>query len=170
MEEKNIIKNVLEELEKFGYLKRKSDAFKNTESILYNYNTLKETINQRKEQIKEFKKYGLPKKSKDIKIYSGYGIKIEENDLLDTTIKNLEKTIVKTKVMIKYLDSVLSKFKKDPYYDLIKLKYFDKKTMEDIASYFEKDVSTINRNKNRLINELKVYLMPNDILTEILGY
>ena len=101
---------------------------------------------------------------------SEHGIVIEENDLLDTTIKNIEKSIIKTKVILNYIDGILSKFQSDPYYDIIKLKYFDKKTHEEIAEHLQKDVSTVNRNKNRLVNEIKVYLMPNDLITDLLGY
>lgn len=170
MSEKEIIKLLLQELEVIGMLKKKNDIFKNTEAILYSYSTIKETIVQRKTQIKELKKYGLPKKSSSAKIYSSNKIYIEENDLLDTTIKNIEKSIIKTKVILDYINSILLKFNKDPYYEIIKLKYFDNKTIEEIAEIMEKDISTITRNKNRLINTLKMYLLPNEILTDILGF
>lgn len=45
----------------------------------------------------------------------------------------------------------------DPYIDIIFLHYRDGKTLEWIAEYLKKDVSTIKRNKKRLIlniNEL----------------
>lgn len=170
MNEKEIIKLLLQELEVMGMLKKKNDIFKNTESILYSYSTIKETIGQRKTQIKELKKYGLPKKSSSAKIYNSNKVYIEENDLLDTTIKNIEKSIIKTKVILDYINSILLKFNKDPYYEIIKLKYFDNKTIEEIAEIMEKDISTITRNKNRLINTLKMYLLPNEILTDILGF
>ena len=170
VDNKELVKTILTELESMGILRKKSDSFKATESILYNYTAIKESITQRKQQIRDLKKYGLPKKSKSITVLVENKINIEENDLLDTTIKNIEKSIIKTQVVLDYLDSLLSKFHSDPYYEIFKLKYFEKKTIDDIATYFEKDISTINRNKKRLINELKVYLMPNDIITDILGY
>lgn len=170
MDEKELTRVVLKELEAMGMLKRKNDVFKNTESVLYNYNTIKETISQRRNQINDLKKYGLPKKSKSITSVSQNTVVIEENDLLDLTIKNIEKSIIKTKVILNYIDNILSKFKSDPYYEILRLKYFDKKTHEEIAEYYKKDVATVSRNKNRLINEIKVYLMPNDIITDLLGY
>ena len=51
-----------------------------------------------------------------------------------------------------------------------KLKYFEKKSIEEVANALEKDVATISRNKNRLINDLKIYFMPNDVLSDILGF
>lgn len=45
----------------------------------------------------------------------------------------------------------------DPYIDIIYLQYRDRKTIEWIAEYYSVDVSTIKRNKKRLIN--KIYEM-----------
>lgn len=42
----------------------------------------------------------------------------------------------------------------DPYIDIIFLQYRDGKTLEWVAEYFEKDISTIKRNKKRLILSL----------------
>ena len=170
LDNKEIIKTILQELENMGLLKKKADSYKSTESILYNYNSIKESIDQRKQQIRDLQKYGLPHKSKSITSMVNNSVRIEENDLLDITIKNIEKSIIKTKVVIKYIDSIINKYSNDPYFEIIKMKYFENKTIEEISSYYEKDISTINRNKKRLINSLKVYLMPNDIITDILGY
>lgn len=170
MDEKELTKIILQELENMGMLKKKNDIFKNTEAVLYNYKTIKETIPQRNAQIKSLKKYGLPKKSKSITVMSSEHVKLEENDLLDMTIKNIKKSIIKTQTVLNYIDNILSKFKNDPYYNIIELKYFEKMTQEEIAERLQKDVSTINRNKNRLVNEIKVYLMPNYIITDLLGY
>ena len=46
---------------------------------------------------------------------------------------------------------VLKQLSDDPYIDVIFLHYRDGKTLEWIAEYFEVDVSTIKRNKKRLI-------------------
>lgn len=45
----------------------------------------------------------------------------------------------------------LKQLSDDPYIDIIFLHYRDGKTLEWIAEYFEVDVSTIKRNKKRLI-------------------
>lgn len=49
----------------------------------------------------------------------------------------------------------------DPYIDLIYLHYRDKRTIEDIAEYYEKDTSTILRNKKRLVKS--IYEMIRDV-------
>ena len=45
----------------------------------------------------------------------------------------------------------------DPYIDVIYLQYRERKTLESIAEYMEKDVSTVKRNKKRLI--IQIYNM-----------
>ena len=42
----------------------------------------------------------------------------------------------------------------DPYIDVIYLQYRERKTLECIAEYMEKDVRTIKRNKKRLIIQI----------------
>ena len=55
----------------------------------------------------------------------------------------------------------------DEYYEIIRLKYFEKKKGEEIAEYFDVETSTISRNKNRLINVLKIYLFSDDVVNEL---
>ena len=50
--------------------------------------------------------------------------------------------------------SVLRQLSDDEYIDIIYLQYRDNKTMEWIAEYFERDLSTIKRNKKRLITKI----------------
>lgn len=49
----------------------------------------------------------------------------------------------------------LNQLSDDPYIDIIFLQYRDYKTLEWIAEYYDKDISTIKRNKKRLI--LSIY-------------
>ena len=50
---------------------------------------------------------------------------------------------------------VLQKLIDDPYIDIIYAHYRDELSLEDVAGIMDKDVSTIKRNKKRLI--LKIY-------------
>lgn len=52
------------------------------------------------------------------------------------------------------------------YYDIIQLKYFDKLSGEQIAEKLDIDASTVSRNKNRLINTLKINLFSEDVIDE----
>lgn len=58
------------------------------------------------------------------------------------------------------MSHILNSLSDDPYIDIIFLQYRDGKTLEWVAEYYNKDVSTIKRNKKRLI--LKMYEMLED--------
>ena len=180
MNNKEIVSLVIDELEKRSIIKKNCSTYKNTERILYDYPKLKESIKDRKEQIKEYKNFGLPSKSKSITSFSLSSSKDRKDveDILEQTIRSLTKDIYKTEVVIKFIDRVLDRFKNDPYISIISLYYFEGKTHEQIAEIFDKKKNnsksiastTIANNKYRLIKELQKYIFPNDYLYQLLGY
>lgn len=162
-----ISKYIIELLNKLGVLRRFNSTYKSTEALLYRYNDLKKSIEDREEEIEEIKLCGLRGKSKDIvQMPQGSHNKDYEN-LESEIIDGLVKDIKKTQLIINRIDRILSKHKDDPYIEIIKFKYFEKKTQQEIADYFEKDPTTIWRHTQRLINEIKVYLFPNDVIEEL---
>lgn len=175
---KEIVGIVIDELEKRSIIKKNYSTYKNTERILYDYPKLKDTIVERKEQIKELKDYGIPNKSKSITSISTNSFRQDADDIIEQSIKNLNKDIYKTEVIIKFIDRILNKFKDDPYISVIKLYYFENKTHEQIAELYDqkKKISrptaptTIANNKYRLVKELQKYIFPNDYLYNLLGY
>lgn len=179
-DKREIVKILIDELEVRGLIKKDNSSFKNTEKILFNYNKLKESIADRKEQIDDIMAVGVLKKSKSItSISSNNALIYDDNEILEQSINSLNKHIERTKIIIKHIDRVLDKFKDDSYFDIIKLYYFDGKSYEQIAEFYDNKnkkestqtaSSTISRNKNRLVNAIKVLLLPNDFLSEILGY
>lgn len=179
-DKREIVKILIDELEARGLIKKDNSSFKNTEKILFNYNKLKESIADRKEQIDDIMAVGVLKKSKSItSISSNNAPSYDDNEILEQSINSLNKHIERTKIIIKHIDRVLDKFKDDPYFDIIKLYYFDGKSYEQIAEFYDNKnkkefsqtaSSTISRNKNRLVNAIKVLLLPNEFLSEILGY
>ena len=178
-EYKEIVSIVINELQKRNIIKNNYSTFKNTEQILFDYPKLKESIKDRKNQIKDYKEYGVPEKSKSITAISHDTMHYDKEDIIYNSIKGLQKDIYKTEVVIKFIDSVLKRFENDPYYSLIKLYFFEHKTYEQIASILDNKkksndkpiaISTIATNKNRLVRELQKYIFPNDYLYQLLGY
>ena len=153
MNETDIVKIVLVELEKKGLIKQNDNTFKNVELLLYNYEAIKDSIKEREEQIKDLKTYGIKEKSSSITTIVENVQKQSKSELIDNAIESLQQHIFRTKVFIKYIDKIIKKLEKDEYYPIIKLKYFKGKSIEEIAEILKKDSSTISRNKNRLINE-----------------
>lgn len=170
MNESEIIKLMLIELEKRGLIKNNDNTFKNVELLLYNYNSLKDSIKDREEQIKDLKTYGIQEKSSSITMIAENVQKQTKNELIENAIDSLNQHIYRTRVFLRYIEKVIKRLENDEYYPIIKLKYFKGKSIEQISEIMGKDTSTISRNKNRLINELRPLLLPNDVISNIFNY
>lgn len=142
--------------------------FKKTEQLLYNYTRFKKTIKYKKDYINFLKENGLQETNK-----SFVGTKKPEDnrdnyDRLDDLIKDLERDIINIEKHVKFIDFCLYNIRSDNYYPLIELKYFQGKTMEFIAEFFDISVPTAYKQRDRLINILKSFLFSADVLEELL--
>ena len=167
---KDTVSEMLFELKKQGLMKdTKHTPFQKTEQLLYNYMNFKQIIIDKQKHIDFIKENGIQKKSKSIVSYSGNHQLDTRNDFekVEEQIEALENSIMITKRYIEIIDAALSKLEDDNYYDLIRLRYFEGKTREEIADYFNVDVATVSRNKNRLINILKIHLFSDEVICEI---
>ena len=72
-----------------------------------------------------------------------------------------------TKKLVREIDMALEDIKDDLYYDIIIMSYFEGRSREYMAEYFDTTVTTISRNKNRLINKLKSRLFSDDVIMEV---
>jgi len=164
------VKRTASELKRQGLLKdNRQSPFQKTETLLYNYNNFKAAIADKFEQINTIKSEGIPKKSPSITSFSGsatYEVK-SDSDKADEKIESLECSIQTTRNFIKVIDSAIDMLKDDPYFDVIRMKYFEGKTREDIAEHYLVDVSTISRNKNRLVNMLQIRLFSDEVIYQI---
>ena len=71
------------------------------------------------------------------------------------------------KALVEQIDKALEELNDDPYKDIISLYYIDELTREEIAEQYNTTVSTISRNKTRLINRLKAVLFSDDMIMEL---
>ena len=111
----------------------------------------------------------MPERSKSITAIHEGGLILDKQDMLDNKINNLLQANILNNSYINKINNILNNFKNDKYFEIIELKYYKNKTREEIANYFSCDEKTITRNKNRLINEIKTLLFPNNSIDE-LGY
>lgn len=72
-----------------------------------------------------------------------------------------------TQKLVTKIDDALQSIKDDIYYDVIPLIYFEDETRENVADHFRTTVTTISRNKVRLVNKLKVVLFSDDVIYEL---
>lgn len=80
--------------------------------------------------------------------------------------KNIHDKEYTVKLVAK-VDEALSQIQDDPYYDIIRMFYFEGMTRENIALEYNTSVTTISRNKTRLLNQLKVILFSDDVIYEL---
>ncbi|WP_113674551.1 sigma-70 family RNA polymerase sigma factor [Vallitalea guaymasensis] len=163
-------KKVVSELRRQGLLKdNRRTPFQKTETLLYNYNNFKSAINDKYEQIKTIQCEGIPKKSSSITSFSSsptYEIK-SDADKADEKIEAIEQSIQVTKNFIGVIDSAIDALRDDPYFEIIPMKYFESKSRDDIAIFFDVDASTISRHKNRLVNLLQIRLFSDEVIYQI---
>lgn len=136
--------------------------FKETEILLYNYPALKLKVEQDEEFLMDPDATSArPVKSKDIVCFSGragHGLDI------DRYTQGVKSSMMRTRQEVLRIDRALEAIKEDRYYDIIPMKYFDGMSYEEIAERFDKDERTCRRNKNRLINKIKVMLFGTEAL------
>ena len=67
-------------------------------------------------------------------------------------------------------ENALKNIEDDKYYKIIELKYFEEMTLEYVAGKFNVDITTIKRNKNRLINRLRALIFSDNVIQDIMNY
>lgn len=158
------------ELRRQGLLKNsRHTPFQKTELLLYNYHNFKEAIKDKEEQIREIECFGIRKRSTSITSMptsDTYEVK-SDIDKAEEKIESIEQSIQVTRNFIRTIDAALESIQDDPYFEIIRMKYFEGKTREEMSIYFEVDVSTISRNKNRLINLLQIRLFSDEVIYQI---
>lgn len=166
---KKSTENVFEILKANGFeIKEKKSIFQRTEQLLYLMPQLKEAINHNKNKIKDLQQYGVEKKGGAVHVApTTIPIKLDEEEIIQKEINKLLQRNYIINSQIKWVNGILQTIKNDKFYEIIELKYFKNKTQEEIAEYFECDERTIRRNKNKIINNLKVLLFPNDSIDEL---
>ncbi len=90
--------------------------------------------------------------------YIDYKMAVKENE-------NIEPMII---FNVEMIENALLKIKDDSYFNIIVYRYFQGRSIDDIAGILKVDNSTVNKNKTRLINRLKIFLFPDEAIEEML--
>lgn len=149
----------------------KRTPFQKTELLLYNYNSFLEVIKNREEQIAELQENGLRKHS--ISILPAMNMSHDsyiksEQEKIDEKIAEIQFNITTTKNFINVIDKELEGLRSEKYFDIIRMKYFEGKTHDEIAEYYHCDVKTVSRQKNNLISKLQIRLFSDESIRYIL--
>lgn len=140
----------------------KDETFKNTEKLLYNYESLKEHVSDETGYFEMMSK----RTSGSIIRYSKSKALVNNDEML----RLREESYLRSKNDLERLERALSKVKRRKEYRVIELRYFAKKengdtyTFEEIAEKLEKDEKTIRIWKNKLIKEISINLFGSDAI------
>ena len=153
--------------------KTEKTAYQKTEQLLFNYNGFKRIVEERKQEIADLRKYGVPGKSP----MSGgervqtsrtvQGIVLPE-DAVEDAVRSVQASVQGTVQAIALIDKCMAALKNDQYYDILPMRYFEGRTLEDIGIFFGCDHSTISRNRSRLVRELSMRLFPDEVAKEMM--
>jgi len=169
---KKTAEEIIKELKKQNLIVNgKQSPFQKTETLLFNYNNFKAAIEDKEEQIEEIKQYGVRKHTS----FGGSGNTgfIETKSELEKAedkIETIELSMQITKNYIRIIDAAVNSLSDDPYFQIIPMRYFEGVSREDIALELNCDVSTITRNKNRLINMLQIRLFSDQVIAELFTF
>lgn len=74
-----------------------------------------------------------------------------------------------SKKVVAQIDTALDQIRKDPFFSIIPMFYFEKVSREDIAFHFGVNEKTITRNRKRLVRQISVILFSDDVIMDILS-
>ena len=133
--------------------------FRDTEILLYNYPALKIKVAQDEEFLYDPEAATAPTgKSKDVVRFSKTGHGLD----MDRYTESVKASMMRTRQEVLKIERALETIQDDKYFDIISLKYWDGMTLEVVAEALNCDVSTIYRNKNRLVNRVKAVIFGAD--------
>lgn len=151
---------------------KEKTAYQKTEQLLFNYMGFVRIVEERKAEIETLRKYGVPQKSLSIVEYTpGGGLPkglCMEEEAVEAAVRNVEASVHDTVQAIELIDRCMASLANDPYYDILEMRYFEGRTQEDIADYYNCSQVTISKNKSRLVKELALKLFPDQVIREMM--
>lgn len=152
--------------------KTEKTAYQKCEQLLYNYNGFKRIVEDRLEEIEEIKMYG---------VRHGGGIKervqggklpgdfVLPEESVENAVHKIQCAMSLTVQVIAMIEKCLDALKNDPYYNVLEMRYFEGRTLEEIAVYLDCDTSTVSRNRTRLVKEMALQMFPDDVVNEYMN-
>lgn len=133
--------------------------YKKTEQRLFSYNDLKAKMNNDILDLKDLHKEGVTSKSKDILYRSvNGGVRLSPEELWQIKTDKIKQHISESAREIARIDDAINAIGDDYYSAIISMRYFEGKNDEYIAEVLNCDVSTVRRNRKRIISKISVRL------------
>jgi len=134
------------------------DAYKATEKRLYAYPVLMAKKKDDEELLEEVRQYGIHQKSHSITRFIRSGTRLDAEDIKQAVIIDLEAAIAADQHEISRIEKAMEQIANDEYRDLIRYKYFEQKSEDEIADLMHCAPRTVRAHKSRLVGRLSVFL------------
>lgn len=134
------------------------DAFKATERRLYAVPVLRQKLQEDMERLAEIKQFGPQSKSSSITHFMKNGVRLSPEEIKEALIMDLEAGIAADKYELELMERALAHIVGDEYYLTVAGRYLEGLSNEQIAERIPCELSTVWRNRKRLVQQLAVML------------
>ena len=134
------------------------DAFKATEKRPYAYPLLLAKIQDDREMIEEIEQHGLHERSHSITRFIRSGTRLDPEEIKAGVIMDLRAQIENDLHETTRIEKALKQIADDEYHEIIKYKYFEQKSDEEIADLIHCAPRTVRAHKSALVGRLSVIL------------
>lgn len=137
------------------------DCYKATEARLYAYSTLRANIEQYKLDIRDLKAERVTEKSKDITCWGGASSRLTPEEKQQARIMAVEVKLARDQAEVAKINRILDRLEISEgtdAVDIIRQAYFFCVPLDDIALHEGVSLSTIQRRRTRLVQQLALML------------
>ena len=130
---KDTAEKIIEKLKNDKEIKSEKQLtpFQRTEKLLYNLKFLKGAVDVKRKRLLGFKNDPVLLSKKEIGVnVRGTKKYLSEVEKLENLIEEQEKDILRIENVIEMTETALGEIKKDKYYKIIEMKYFEEVTIE----------------------------------------
>lgn len=72
-----------------------------------------------------------------------------------------------SKKYVEMIEKALQEIRNDEYYEIIPMRYFENKSREQVAEYFDVSTTTITRHQRELLERLSILIFSDDVIYEL---
>lgn len=134
------------------------DAFKATEKRLYAYPVLQAKKKDDEEMLEEIMRHGVNGHGRGVTRIAKSGAHLEEEEIKAAVVIDLKTAIADDQHEIERIEKALAQIADDEYKDIVRFKYFEQKTDDEIAEQMHCASRTVRAHKSRLVRRLSVFL------------
>ena len=134
------------------------DAYRATERRLYALPMLVKRIEDKKQQMDDLLNVGPQQRSKDIARFATSGQRLSNEEIAEALVTDIKAGIATDEAEIATIKKSLENIEKDPYYLVVKGRYFEQISDDDIAKQIPCDDRTVRRHRGRLVRTVAIWL------------